>query len=271
MELIILLGVPLAAGLLLALYGHKERAAELNAVMSFLTFIAAAFLTARVIRDGPMMVWEENFFIDSFNVFLVALTAFVGFTTSLFSRPYMRNEHHAGKLNPARLRLYHSMYQLFMFTMLLALLTNNMGILWVAMEAATLTTVLLVSLYRTPASLEAAWKYFILCGVGIAQALFGTILLYFAAERVIGGGGTSLMWTHLNDVKGQLEPTVLSLAFVFLVVGYVTKVGLSALPHGLPDAKAEGPPPGSAGPAESSTKCPARRSPRAWARSVSKT
>ena len=246
MELIILLGVPLAAGLLLALYGHRERAAELNAVMSLLTFVAAAFLTARVIRDGPMMVWDENFFIDSFNVFLVALTAFVGFTTSLFSRPYMRNEHHAGKLNPARLRLYHSMFQLFMFTMLLALLTNNMGILWVAMEAATLTTVLLVSLYRTPASLEAAWKYFILCGVGIAQALFGTILLYFAAERVIGGGSTSLLWTHLNDVKGQLEPTVLSLAFVFLLVGYGTKVGLAPLHNWLPDAHAEGPTPVSA-------------------------
>jgi hydrogenase-4 component F len=73
--------------------------------------------------------------------------------------------------------------------MLVALLTNNMGILWVAMEAATLSTVLLVTLYRTPASLEAAWKYFILCGVGIAQALFGTILLYFAAERVLGADG----------------------------------------------------------------------------------
>ena len=246
MELLILLGVPLAAGLLLAVVGHREFAAEINAVMSFLTFVAAAFLTAEIIRDGPIMVWDEAFFIDSFNVFLVALTAFVGFTTSLFSRPYMRNEQHAGKLTPMRLRLYHSMFQLFMFTMLLALLTNNMGILWVAMEAATLTTVLLVSLYRTPASLEAAWKYFILCGVGIAQALFGTILLYFAAEKILGGGTTSLMWTHLNDVKDQLEPTVLSLAFVFLLVGYGTKVGLAPLHNWLPDAHAEGPTPVSA-------------------------
>jgi len=144
------------------------------------------------------------------------------------------------------MQLYHSMFQAFGFTMLLALLTNNIGILWVAMEAATLTTVLLVSLYRTPASIEAAWKYFILCGVGIAQALFGTILVYFAAERVLGSGGTALLWTHLYGVKDQLEPTVLGLAFVFLLVGYGTKVGLVPLHNWLPDAHAEGPTPISA-------------------------
>ena len=139
------------------------------------------------------------------------------------------------------------MYQLFMATMLIALTTNNMGLLWVAMEAATLSTVLLVTLYRTPASLEAGWKYFILCGVGIAQALFGTILLYFAAEKVLGAEGVSaLLWTHLNGVKGQLEPAVLSLAFVFLLVGYGTKVGLAPLHNWLPDAHAEGPTPISA-------------------------
>jgi hydrogenase-4 component F len=144
------------------------------------------------------------------------------------------------------MRLYHSMYQLFCFTMLLVLTTNNLGVMWVAMEAATLTTVLLVSLYRTPASIEAAWKYFILCGVGIAQALFGTILLYFAAEKVLGAGGDALLWTQLNAVKDSLEPTVLSLAFVFLIVGYGTKVGLVPLHNWLPDAHAEGPTPISA-------------------------
>ena len=246
MEILWLLGVPLAGGLLLALFGHKRWAPELNTLMSLLTFIAAAVLTISIVSEGPITAFGEQFFIDSFNVFLVALTAFVGFTTALFSRPYMRIEQHHGKLSINMLRLYHSMYQLFTFTMLLALTTNNMGILWVAMEAATLTTVLLVSLYRTPASLEAAWKYFILCGVGIAQALFGTILLYFAAEKLLGAGGNALLWTHLNEVKGQLEPTVLSLAFVFLLVGYGTKVGLVPLHNWLPDAHAEGPTPVSA-------------------------
>jgi hydrogenase-4 component F len=246
LEILFVLATPLAGGLLLGLFGHRHWAAELNAVMSALTFVAAAALAARVIADGPVTSDDEQFFVDSLNVFLVALTAFVAMTTALFSRPYMRIEQSLGKLTDTRLRLYHSMYQLFTFTMLLVLLTNNLGILWVATEAATLTTVLLVSLYRTPASLEAAWKYFILCGVGIAQALFGTILLYFAAEKVLGPGPGSLLWTHLDAHKGLLEPTVMSLAFVFLLVGYGTKVGLVPLHSWLPDAHAEGPTPVSA-------------------------
>ncbi|KVW97979.1 hydrogenase 4 subunit F [Thiobacillus denitrificans] len=246
MEIYWLLGIPLTGGIFLALWGCRKNAPEINALFSFLTLIAAALLTARIVEGGPMMVGAGWFFIDSFNVFLVALTALVAFTTSLFSRPYMRIEQEHGRLNAQRLRLYHSSYQIFIAAMLLALTTNNMGILWVAMEAATLATVLLVSLYRTPASLEAAWKYFILCGVGIALALFGTILLYFAAEKVLGSGGTALQWTQLNGVKAQLEPTVLSLAFVFLLVGYGTKVGLAPLHSWLPDAHAEGPTPVSA-------------------------
>ncbi|MGV0950025.1 MAG: hydrogenase 4 subunit F [Azonexus sp.] len=246
MEIYWLLGIPLTGGAFLGLWGSRKNAPEINAFFSFLTVLAAAFLTYRIIDQGPMIVGEGWFFIDSFNVFLVALTAFVAFTTALFSRPYMRIEKEHGKLNDKRLRLYHSSYQIFIGAMFLALTTNNMGILWVAMEAATLATVLLVSLYRTPASLEAAWKYFILCGVGIALALFGTILLYFAAEKVLGSGGTALLWTHLNGVKDQLEPTVLSLAFVFLLVGYGTKVGLAPLHSWLPDAHAEGPTPVSA-------------------------
>ncbi len=246
MEIALVLGIPLFGGLLLALVGHRRWAPELNAAMSLATFGAATLLTGRVISGGPMMAMDEQFFVDSFNVFLVALTAFVAFTTALFSRPYMRIEQHHGRVNSSRLRLYHSMYQMFSFTMVLCLLANNVGILWVALEGATLATVLLVSLYRTPASLEAAWKYFILCSVGIAQALFGTILLYFAAEKVLGAGGTSLLWTHLYEVRHQLEPTVLSLAFVFLLVGFGTKIGLVPLHNWLPDAHAEGPTPVSA-------------------------
>ena len=244
--LLAVLGIPLAGGAVLGVIGDRDRASEVNVGFSFATFVAAAVLTAQIIADGPILVLQQQFFVDSLNVFLVTLTAFVAFTTALFARPYMRIERDHGKMTPPRMRLFHSMYQMFTFTMLLALLTNNMGMLWVAMEAATLTTVLLVGVYRTPASLEAAWKYFILCGVGIAQALFGTILLYLAAERVIGAEGNGLLWTNLDAVKTSLEPTVMALAFVFLLIGYGTKVGLAPLHNWLPDAHAEGPTPISA-------------------------
>jgi len=246
-EFVLLIALPVLGALTLAFLGARREAPEINAAFSLGTFIAACGLTTRVISEGELLIGREQFFIDPFNVFLVTLTAFVGWTTSLFSRPYMRIEREHGRVSPGQLRLFHSMYQLFNATMLIALTTNNLGLLWVAMEAATLSTVLLVTLYRTPASLEAGWKYFILCGVGIAQALFGTILLYFAAEKVLGSEGVSaLLWTHLNGVKDQLEPAVLGLAFVFLLVGYGTKVGLAPLHNWLPDAHAEGPTPISA-------------------------
>ena len=247
MEFVLLLGSPLAGALLLGVFGDRRRAPELNAAVSLITFLAATVLAVRVIGHGNLLIAHEQFFIDPFNVFLVTLTALVGLSTALFSRPYMRIERDHGRVTAGRMRLYHGMYQLFMATMLTALTTNNLGLLWVAMEAATLSTVLLVTLYRTPASLEAGWKYFILCGVGIAQALFGTILLYFAAEHSLGvEGASALLWTHLNSAKGHLEPAVLSLAFVFLLVGYGTKVGLAPLHNWLPDAHAEGPTPISA-------------------------
>ncbi|MGB4359978.1 MAG: hydrogenase 4 subunit F [Rhodoferax sp.] len=244
--LFFVLGLPLLGGLVLALTGHRAYARDVNVAFSLLTFLASCVLTSQVMDDGPQFVLGQQFYIDPLNVFLVTLTAFVGLTTAIFSRPYMRIEQDHGKMTFARMRLYHSMYQLFSFTMLLGFTTNNLGIIWVAMEAATLTTVLLVSVYRTTASLEAAWKYFILCGVGIAQALFGTILMYMAAEKVLGPEHATLLWTGLNDIKGQLDPTIVSLAFVFLLIGYGTKIGLVPLHSWLPDAHAEGPTPVSA-------------------------
>ena len=247
MQLVLVLLIPVVGSILLALIGAQRRAAEVNVAISFATLIAAGALVLRITGHGAMTVLHEQFFVDPFNVFLIALTALVGFTTAVFSRPYTRIERDLGRLSARRLRLYHCMYQLFTTAMLVALSTNNMGLLWVAMEAATLSTVLLVSLYRTRASIEAAWKYFILCSVGIALALFGTILVYFAAERLLGSDGMSaLLWTHLNAVKTRLDPVVIGLAFVFLLVGYGTKVGLAPLHNWLPDAHAEGPTPVSA-------------------------
>ena len=244
--LLILLSVPLFAAMILAIVGDRKYAAEVNIAGSATTFAAGVGLALEVFENGSMLAGGNFFFVDAFNVYLSVLTSFVPMTTAIFSRKYMRHEREIGRVGHKGMRFYHAMFQMFIFAMLLCLLTNNVGILWIAMELATLSTVLLVSLYQTPTAIEAAWKYFILCGVGIAQALFGTVLLYFAAEKVMGEGGDTLLWTNLNRMSAHLEPTVLSLAFVFLMVGYGTKVGLVPLHNWLPDAHSEGPTPISA-------------------------
>jgi hydrogenase-4 component F len=244
--LLILLGIPVVSAAILAFVGDRKLAPEINIFGSAATFAAGIALAIEVYLHGAMLAGGKFFFVDAFNVYLAVLTSFVSMTTALFSRRYMRREREHGRVGHVGMRFYHAMFQLFIFAMFLCLLTNNVGVLWISMELATLTTVLLVSLYRTPTAIEAAWKYFILCGVGIAQALFGTVLLYFAAEKVLGEGGDALLWTNLSRVSGQLEPTILSLAFVFLVVGYGTKVGLVPLHIWLPDAHSEGPTPISA-------------------------
>ncbi len=237
--------IPLAGALFLAVYGDRPWAFAANTAFSAATFAAAAMMTAHLLAHGPFAALHDQVFVNPLNAFFADLTAFVTLTTSIFSRAYMRIESHTGRLNPRRLRLYHSMFQMFALTMLIALLTNNIGILWVAMEGATLSTALLVSLYRTPASLEAAWKYFILCGVGIALALFGTIMVYFAAHALVGGQA-SLLWTNLDRIRAHLDPAIVGVAFAFLLLGYGTKVGLVPVHNWLPDAHAEGPTPISA-------------------------
>src|SRR5512143_827063 len=246
MALLILLGVPLVASLALAFIGARKLAPEVNILGSVTTFAASIRLALQVYEQGPILAGNNFFFVDAFSVYLTVLTAFVSMTTAIFSRRYMRREREHGTIGSKRIRFYHAMFQLFIFAMLLCLLTNNVGILWIAMELATLSTVLLVSLYRTPAAIEAAWKYFILCGVGIALALFGTVLVYFAAQHVLADPDAGLTWSILYRHAGALEPAVMSIAFVFLLVGYGTKVGLVPMHQWLPDAHSEGPTPMSA-------------------------
>ncbi len=234
------LGVPAAAAILLALLPSWQLGARLNVLASGLTFAAALALLGARPEPGDYLL------VDDFNVYLIVLNTFVGLTTSAYSASYIGHEVETGRLTPAYLRFYHAMYQAMMGAMNLALLANNIGLLWVAVEFATLSTVLMVGIYRTPQALEAAWKYFILGSVGIALAFFGTILVYLAAQPVLGEGLPAMALTHLMAHAARLDPALLNLAFVFLLVGYGTKVGLVPLHAWLPDAHAEGPTPISA-------------------------
>ncbi|TBW37676.1 hydrogenase 4 subunit F [Siculibacillus lacustris] len=237
-----LLVIPAIAAVVLALVPAYRIGARLNVIASGLTFLAA--LTLLVHR--PPGDSGGYLFVDDLNIVFVVLGTFVGFTTSSFSASYIGHEIEIGRLTPLHLRFYHGMYQALSFAMNLGLLADNIGLMWVAIELATLTTVLMVGIYRTHDALEAAWKYFILGSVGIALALFGTILVYMAARPVIGEGHDAMVWTALVAHAHAFSPELLNVAFVFLMLGYGTKVGLAPLHAWLPDAHAEGPTPISA-------------------------
>jgi len=232
--------IPALSAALLAALPDDRLTARLNVLAALLTFLAATVLFFERPATGRYLI------VDDLNVVFIVLSTFVGFTTSVFSASYIAHELESGKLTPVYLRFYHAMYQTLMFGMNLALLSNNVGLMWVAIELATLTTVLMVGIYRTPAALEAAWKYFLLGSVGIALALFGTILVYLAAHSVVGEGLDAMAWNVLVKRAPEFDPALLNLAFLFLLLGYGTKVGLVPLHAWLPDAHAEGPTPISA-------------------------
>jgi hydrogenase-4 component F len=232
--------VPFLAALLLALVANYRWGAAINIAACGLTFAAGVSLLF------VERVRTDVFLIDDFNIYLVTLTTFIGFTTSIFSASYIGHELETGRLTPTFLRFYHALYQAMMGAMNLALVANNIGVLWVGVEVATLSTVMMVGIYRTTAAVEAAWKYFILGSVGIALAFFGTILVYLVAQEVLGQGLPAMAWDRVLHEAGRFDPRLLSLAFVFLLVGYGTKVGLAPFHAWLPDAHAEGPTPISA-------------------------
>ena len=232
--------IPIAAAFVLSLIRAYRVSARLNAAACLLTLVAAIFL----LFDRPAP--GNYLFVDDLNVVFIVLNTLVGFTTSVFSATYIGHELEIGRLRPAQLKFYHVMFQCMMFGMNLALVANNIGLMWVAVELATLTTVVMVGIYRTHEALEAAWKYFILGSVGIAFALFGTILVYTAAQPIVGEGTNGMVWTLLVQKAAEFDPAILNLAFVFLLLGYGTKVGLAPLHAWLPDAHAEGPTPVSA-------------------------
>jgi hydrogenase-4 component F len=236
----VLLWIPiLTAAVLAALPGYRLTA-RINVLATLASFLSA--LSLFFVRPPPGLY----LLVDDLNNVFIVLTTFVGFTTSVFSASYISHEIEIGRLTPTHLRFYHAMYQVLMFAMNLALIANNIGLMWVAIELATLTTVMMVGIYRTHEALEAAWKYFILGSVGIALALFGTILIYMAARPVIGEGLDAMVWTILVAHAADFDPALLNVAFAFLLLGYGTKVGLAPLHAWLPDAHAEGPTPISA-------------------------
>ncbi len=231
--------VPLLAAIALGFVRSQAIGAWINIAAAAVAFGLACALPWHL-GAAPLLL------VDRLATHLAILTSFVGLTSAWFSRRYIQIEADAGRMLPLGVRQYHVLFQAFLGFMLLALLSNNLGVTWVAMEAATIAAVLVVGLPRTDQAVEASWKMFVLCGVGIALALFGTIVLYLAALPAMGSGWAAMSWSELAPKAAGFKAPLLNLAFVFLLVGYGTKAALAPLHAWMPDAHAEGPTPVSA-------------------------
>ena len=209
--------------------------------------LALGILAAvRVLRDGPLSGAWGALRADALSVFMVIVIGAIALLSSWIGIRTMAREREEEHGNAARSSLYGALVQAFVAFMLLAVLAANVGVLWVAVEATTIVTVFLVGHRRTRGSLEAAWKYIVICSVGIALAFLGTVLVYLAALHAGGHSAHALDWTSLVAHAHRFDPSLMRLAFGLLVLGYGTKVGLAPMHSWLPDAHSQAPAPVSA-------------------------
>ncbi len=252
MTIPLLLLIPLAAGGLSALVKNR-RLMEIIHLVSALGAFAAAIRLAREVLSRGEASWRNRFlFADHLSALVVLLTAFVYLACAPYAIGYFRADEQNqvlgseenGGLPLAKLRKYYTLTPLFAFSVFLVTVSNNLGVMWVALEGTTLASIFLVTFYGRRTSLEAAWKYAMIGGVGLSMALFGTILTYYAAGQVLGTESLSaLNWTVLVGSAARFDHTVMRLAFILILLGYGTKAGLAPMHTWKPDAYSEAPAP----------------------------
>ena len=257
MILLWLLIVPLVASPLAYVLRKRHFMEAVNLAAFAVLLCLAATLGVRALRSGPVSVWDGFFYADALSALVVLLSAFVALVCSIYAVGYFRHDESNGVFRegeelgggPAinKLREYYALTPLFVFSMILVALANNLGILWVAIEGTTLASVFLVMFYGRETSLEAAWKYAIIGGVGLSMALFGTILTYYSAHQALGTDTLAgLNWSVLVGNASQFDKPTMRLAFILILLGYGTKAGIAPMHTWKPDAYSEAPIPGAA-------------------------
>jgi hydrogenase-4 component F len=235
MLLVALLAVPLTGAAILV-RARGGAATALHGLTAATTVGLALAVSIGVVRAATLEALGGFLRADALSAWMVALIGVVTGLAALEAPPYA----------DGAARRFYPFFHLFVFTMLLAVTTDDLGFMWVAVEGTTLASVFLVNFDRTRASLEASYKYVLICSVGIAVAFLGTVLMYFADPAQVASAEHMLRWTTLQRLAPALPARVVDMAFVFLLVGYGTKAGLAPMHTWLPDAHSEAPPPVSA-------------------------
>ncbi|AZS49512.1 hydrogenase 4 subunit F [Entomomonas moraniae] len=249
--LYLLLATPLLFSVLafLCCFVSKETVKLVNGINMIgitVLLIISLLVVSQIVQHGAITSSGLWLHVDTLGALFLAILGIIGFITGMYSVGYMNHEVHDGEISKKTLCAYYGFFHLFLFTMLLAITTNNLIVMWAAIEATTLTSTFLVGLYGQKSSLEAAWKYIIICTVGVAFGLYGTVLVYANAASVMQDPSMAVFWTEVVKHPKLLDPTLMHLAFIFVLLGFGTKMGLFPMHAWLPDAHSEAPSPTSA-------------------------
>lgn len=244
MIIFLLLAVCVASAL--AAFFAPREARLFGSALAFSSVIGllGAWGSLSVLFSHTQTIWHGWGYVDQFAALLLLIISFVQWTATLVSLPYMREELHEKVIEFKQARWYFSLLPLFVLSMVLTVTSNNLGIMWVALEGTTLATTILVAFYTKGGSLEAAWKYIVLCSVGITLGLLGILLVFHAA--ILSGqfsAADGVTWTALRHLAANLDPVIMRWAFVFIFIGYGAKVGLVPMHTWLPDAHGRTPSP----------------------------
>ncbi|EAR54954.1 NADH dehydrogenase subunit N [Photobacterium sp. SKA34] len=224
----------------------RKGAICLHVISTIIVLVGTSTLAWSVFTQGPLLALDSWFYLDGLSGLFIAVLGVVGFITGLYSLGYIGHEYKEGEIDGKKVSLYYGLFNLFLATMLISVASNNVIMMWVAIEATTVSSVFLVGLYGKRSSLEAAWKYIVICSVGVAFGLFGSILAYSNAAAVLSPIDHPVLWTTIKENATLLDPTLVHLSFVFIIIGFGTKTGLFPMHAWLPDAHSEAPSPVSA-------------------------
>jgi hydrogenase-4 component F len=238
--------VPFAVGLVMLLVRDRRVLAVLD-VAGSLAVLGLALAVAGAVSSHGAVSALGVFRADDVAVLFLVLIGLLAAAVSVASVGWMRHELARGHMREDRLRWYFALVHGFVATMVVTVLSDNLGILWIAMEGTTITSALLVGFHGDKHGLEAAWKYIIVTTIGISFGLFGTVLVYGAAAHAQGGIFAGAMnYSSIAEIAHRLDPGIIRIGFIFVMVGYGTKAGLAPLHMWLPDAHSQAPTPVSA-------------------------
>ncbi|MBI4706651.1 MAG: hydrogenase 4 subunit F [Candidatus Omnitrophica bacterium] len=239
MQIFLILGIPVILILCALVFKRPKVFGIINSAGYLMVLVFSIILLRKLFFLAPagFVSYLGFIYLDSLSAFFIFVTSVVSFAASLYSIGYIRNDLDKEKITEKKARIYYLLFNLFCLAMFFVPAVSNLGMLWVSIEITTLVSAFLVGFYNTKESVEAAWKYIIICSLGIILALLGTILFSYAFA--ISGLSRSLNWQEMVPVAHILDKNILKIAFIFILVGYGTKAGLAPMHTWLPDAHSQ--------------------------------